>query len=127
MATLLVMAQLITATICLITLIMISTACVRIMAVLYKARLTLAQPRAWGVEAQLGLGTATIIYQALINIHASMMSIMMVARQAGALMTSWQIVAHLVTATIVQSTLIIVHTERLCLTSSMIARVAPRI
>ena len=81
------------------------------MAVLYKARLTLAQPRACGVEAQLGLGTATIIYQALINILASMMSIMMVARQAGALMTSWQIVAHLVTATIVQSTLIIVHTQ----------------
>ena len=97
------------------------------MAVLNKARLTLAQPRAWGVEAQLGLGTATIIYQALINILASMMSIMMVARQTGALMTSWQIVAHLVTATIVQSTLIIVHTERLFLTISQIARVAPQI
>ena len=106
---------------------MISTPCVCIMAVLYKARLTLAQPRAWGVEAQLGLGTATIIYQALINILASMMSIMMVARQTGALMTSWQIVAHLVTATIVQSTLIIVHTERLFLTISQIARVAPQI
>ena len=97
------------------------------MAVLYKARLTLAQPRAWGVEAQLGLGTATIIYQALINILASMMSIMMVARQAGAFMTSLQIVAHLVTVTIVQSTLIIVQTERLFLTISQIARVTPQI
>ena len=123
MATLLVMAQLVTATIRCLTLIMVSTACV----CLYIARLTLAQPRAWGVEAQLGLGTATIIYQALISILASMMSIRLVARQAGALMASWQIVAHLVTATIVQSTLIIVHTERLCLTSSQVARVAPRV
>lgn len=123
MATLLVMAQLVTATICCLTLIMVSTACV----CLYKARLTLAQPGAWGVEAQLGLGTATIIYGTLISILASMVSTRLVARQAGALMASWQVAAHLVTATIVQSTLIIVHTERLCLTSSMVARVTPEV
>ena len=73
------------------------------------------------------LGTATIIYGTLISILASMVSTRLVARQAGALMASWQVAAHLVTATIVQSTLIIVHTERLCLTSSMVARVTPEV